>query len=113
MQVRQQIVNLLLVEGLSVAGHFVAAEANHVADAIIIRRHAAHRQILSAEHTFHAGTLPATRRVWRMAAVAIVVVDFAPGDLLRIQSEFGVALAALHVTAGQQTHHRDAETQSK
>ena len=50
-----------------------------------------------------------------MAAVAIVVINAAPGDLPRIESEFGVTFAALDVTAGQrpQHHYRATETQSK
>jgi len=113
MQVGQQVIHLLLVEDLSVAGHFVAAETKHVGDALVVRGHPAHRQILPMEHAFHAGALPAARRIGSMTAVAIVVVDPAPRDLLWIQSEFGVALAALHVTARQQTRHRDTETQSQ
>ena len=69
-QICQQVADLLLVEDLGVARHFVAAQTDDVGDAIVIRGHAAHRQILSAEDAFHAGPLPATRRVWRVAAIA-------------------------------------------
>lgn len=50
-----------------------------------------------------------------MAPVAIIIVNPAPGDLLRIEPEFGVGLAALDIAAGQpqQAHHRDTETQSE
>ena len=48
-----------------------------------------------------------------MAPVAIVVVDPAARDLLRIQSEFGIALAALHVTAGQKPQHRHTATEAQ
>ena len=50
-----------------------------------------------------------------MAAVAIVVVNPAPGDLLRIESKFSVALAPLDIAARQhqQAHHRDTEKQGK
>jgi hypothetical protein len=83
MQVRQQIVNLLLAENLGVTGHLVASKTNDVGDPIVIRGHSAHRQVLAAEHPLHAGTLPPPRRVWRMAAVAIAVINSAPRDLLR------------------------------
>jgi hypothetical protein len=108
-QIGQQVVDLLLSENLGVAGHLVAAETDHVGDAVVVGGHAAHGQILPAEDTFHAGTLPSARRVGRVAAVAIVVIDPAASDLLRIESEFGVALAPLDVTARerQQTRHRD------
>jgi hypothetical protein len=48
-----------------------------------------------------------------MAPVAIIVVNLAPGDLLRIEPEFGVALAPLDIATRQQANHRDAETQSE
>jgi hypothetical protein len=115
MQIRQQVVDLLLAEDLGVAGHFVAAETNDVGDAVVVGGHPAHWQIFSLEDAFHAGALPSSRRVGRVAAVAIVVVDPAAGDLLRTESEFGVALAAFDLAASerQETGHRDTETQSK
>src|ERR1700680_4604237 len=115
MEIRQQIVDLLLIENLGVAGHFVAAETNYVGDAIVVGGHPAHRKILPPKHAFHAGTLPSPRRVGRMTAVAIVVVDPAPCNLLRIESEFSIALAALHVTADQKPEHphRNTEAQRK
>jgi hypothetical protein len=113
-QIRQQVVDLLLAEDLGVARHFVAAETNDVGDPVIIGGHPAHRQILPLEHAFHAGPLPSSRRVRRMATVAIAVINLAPRGLLRIESEFGVALAALHVTASErETHDRDTEAQNR
>jgi uncharacterized protein YeaO (DUF488 family) len=47
-----------------------------------------------------------------MAPVTVVVIEAPPRDLLRIEAEFGIALAALYVAAGK-THHRDTETQSE
>jgi hypothetical protein len=49
-----------------------------------------------------------------MAPVAIIVVNPAPGDLLRIESQLSVALAALNLAATQKRYHRhrDSETQS-
>jgi hypothetical protein len=112
-KIRQQIVNLLLTENLGEARHLVAPQANNIRHPVVIRRHPAHWQILPLENAFHAGTLPPSGRVRRMAPVAIIVVNPAPGDLLRIESEFGVTLAALDIAAGQrpQHHHRDTETQ--
>ena len=37
-----------------------------------------------------------------MAAVAIVVIELAAFDLLRIEAEFHVGLAALYVASGKQ-----------
>jgi|SRR5580698_1897104 hypothetical protein len=111
-QIRQQIVDLLLTKNLGEAWHLVAPQANYIRHPVIIRRHAAHRQILPLENAFHAGPLPSARRVRFMTPVAIIVVNLASGDLLRIKSKFGIALAALNIAAGQQAHHRDTETQS-
>ena len=41
-QIGQQIVNLLLIENLGIAGHFVAAETNDVRDPVVIGGHPAH-----------------------------------------------------------------------
>ena len=112
MKISQQIVDLLLIESLAIAGHFVAAETNDVRDPIVIGGHPAHWQILLLKDALHAWTLPSSRRVRRMAAVAVVVIDATARDLLRIEAEFGIALAALDL-APDQTHHRDTETQSK
>ena len=111
-QISQQIVDLLLTEDLGVGGHFVPPHANDVGDPIVIGGHSAHRQVLPLEHAFHAGSLPSTRRVRRMAPVAIVVIDPAPRDLLRIESKFRIALAPLHVATSQH-HDREQETNSK
>jgi hypothetical protein len=114
-QIRQQIVNLLLTENLGIARHLVAAQANDVCDPVVIRGHPAHRQILPLENAFHAGALTPARGVRRMAAVAIVIVNPAPGDLLWIESEFSVTFAALDIAARQrhQARHRDTKTQSE
>ncbi len=104
-QIRQQVVDLLLTEDLGVAWHLVAPQANDIRDPVVIRRHPAHWQIWPLENTFHAGALPAPRRVRRMATVAIIVVNPAPSDLLRIESEFSVTLAALDFATGQKRYH--------
>jgi len=110
-QIRQQIVDLLLTEDLGVAGHFVPPHTNDVSDPIVIGGHSTRRQVLPLEHAFHAWPLPPTRRVRRMAPVAIVVIDPAPRDLLRIKSKFRIALAPLHLATSQH-HDREQETNS-
>src|SRR5271163_615529 len=110
-QIRQQIIDLLLIKNLGEAWHLVASQANYIGDPVIIRRHATHRQILPLENAFHAGPLPSARRVGFMTPVAIIVVNLASGDLLWIESEFGIALAALNIAAGQQANR--TKTQSK
>jgi len=114
-QVGQEIVHLLLIEHLAKALHFAAAVTNDFAHALIIGRQSAERQVLLLENAFHARALLAARRVGLVAAVAILVVEPPSGRLLRIEPEFGVALAALDLAAGQgkQGRQGDTETQSK
>jgi hypothetical protein len=49
-----------------------------------------------------------------VAAVAVVVIKLASSDLLRVEAEFGIGLAALGV-AGEKTQddHRETETQRR
>jgi len=47
-----------------------------------------------------------------VAAIAILVVEPASGSLLRIQSEFGIALAALHVAARHQHQENARQNES-
>jgi hypothetical protein len=42
-----------------------------------------------------------------MAAIAIVVVEFPAFSLLRVEAEFGVGLAALHIAAGEREKRKD------
>jgi hypothetical protein len=92
---------LLLVEDLAVSGHFVAAEADDICDAIVVGGHAALGQEFPLEKAFHAGALASAGRIGGMAAVAVIVVDTAAGGLLGGEAEFGVTLAALDVAAGK------------
>lgn len=103
-QIRKQILNLLLVQHLAVSRHLVAAHANNVGDAIVIGRHPAHRQELFLEDALHAWALPSARRIRRMASITVVVINMTTGRLLRIKPEFGVALAALDVAGGQRNY---------
>ena len=54
-----------------------------------------------------------------MAAVAIVVVELSTGDLLRVETEFGVRLTALDIASGEREerqdgdYHRNTEAQGK
>jgi len=50
-----------------------------------------------------------------VAAIAIIVVEAASGSLLGVESELGIASAALDLTGGreEQAHHRGTETQRK
>lgn len=81
MQVGEQIVDLLVIEHIAEAFHFVAAHANHVLNAIIVGRHSADRKVCFLEKSPQTRALPLPRRVRGMAAIAILIIDMPPGRL--------------------------------
>jgi len=101
-QVRQQILDLLLRHDLTEPWHHVATREDHFADAFVIGRHSALRQELLFENALQAVALFVARRVRIVAAIAMLVVEPAARSLLRSQAELGVALAALHVAAAEE-----------
>ena len=113
MQIRQQIVYLLLSQDLAETWHLIATEANDVGDAIIVGRHPAHRKILPLKNAFHTRSLTPPGGVRRMTAVAIIVVDMTPSDLLSIQTEFRVALTPFCLAACKKTQAEQRQKQKK
>ena len=57
MQIREQILNVLRVQRLAVARHFVAAEANDIGDALVVRRQSAQRKIFVLEDSLERWAL--------------------------------------------------------
>ena len=51
-QVREQILNILRVQGLAVGGHFIATEADDIGDALVVGGQSAERKIFVLEHPF-------------------------------------------------------------
>src|SRR5437879_4031184 len=98
-QIGEQILNVLLAESLAVARHLVAPQANDVGDALVIRGKSAERKILMLEHALQTWPLLSLGGIWLMATIAVRVVDFAAGGLLRVKAKFGIRLASLYVTA--------------
>ena len=99
MQIRQQIIDLLLREHLSVPWHLVTAITDHVRCPVVIRRHSAAGEILAFERTLKAWALAFPGRIGRVTAIAILVVDVAARSLLRSEGEFCVASSALDFAA--------------
>lgn len=110
MQIRQQIVDLLLAEHVAESFHLVATQANDFAYALVIGGHAAHAEVRLLENALQAGALASARRVRRVAAVAVLVIDVPSRSLLRIQAQFGVAFAALYFASGAGSHHDEPAT---
>ncbi len=96
-QVSQQILHALLVQRLAVARHFVAAKADDLAGAVVIRRQPAHWKVLVLEYALQSWAFFPFGGIRPMAAVAVVVINLASGGLLRVEAEFGVRLSALDI----------------
>ena len=117
-QVCQQIFDLLIGHYLAETFHFGATVLDDVGHAIVVCRQAAYRQILLLEYALQARPFLAARRIWFVAAVAIVVVELAPSGLLRVQAKFGVGLPALNIAGSEREQDRQqtlekAEPQSQ
>src|ERR1700687_3136124 len=99
MHVGQQILDVLRAQHLAVARHIRTAVADDVGHAFVIRRQSSFRKILMLENAFQAWALLALGGVGAVTAVAVVVVNLAPGGLLGVEAEFGIGLAALHLAS--------------
>jgi len=101
MHIRQQILQLLLVERLPECRHFAPAQANDLTHSIVIGRQAAHREIFFFEDPFEPGTLFAARGIRFVALVTMSVIDTASGGLLCVEAKCRIGLPALHIAAGE------------
>src|SRR5262245_26212245 len=97
MQVREQVIDLLLREHISEALHLTAAEPNDLRSPVVVCRHTAHLQILSRENTLQRRTLSLAGGVSRVATVAILIVHVPSGGLLRSQTQFSITFPAFHL----------------
>ena len=100
-KVGEEVLDLLGGEDVAESGHVGLAVLDDLGDAIIVGGQTA-GQILPLEHMFEAGTLQILGGVSFVAAGAIIIEDAAAGGLLRIEAEFGVGFAALHIAGGEQ-----------
>ena len=98
-QIREQILNVLRVQSLAIARHFIAAKPDDVGNALVVGRQTAERKIFVLEYSLQPGPLFPAAGIGLVATVAAVVVDSAPGRLLRIEAKFGVGLAALDIAS--------------
>ena len=98
MQVSQQILDLLVAQDLSEAGHLAAARDNNLSHSVVIGGQTALPQILVLEHVLESGALLAFRRIGFVATITAGIIDSPASRLLLIQAKFGIALAPLYVT---------------
>jgi len=106
MQISQQVFNLLVSHNLAEAFHFRSAVLHDVSHALVICGKSTLGQVLPLEDTLQARAFFAMRRIRFMATVAIVVIDFSAGGLLRVEAEFGVGLAALDIATGERDQRK-------
>ena len=97
-QIGEEVVDLFLGEHLAEAFHLVAAQADDVADPVIIRGHSACAQVLVLKNAFKARAFAIFGRISGVATFAVLIVNVAARGLLRIQAEFEVTSPALDFT---------------
>ena len=100
-QIRQQVLDLLVGHDLAEAFHLRSAILDDVGHTLVVCRQSAYGQVLMLKDAFQAGTFLPARRIRLMAAIAIVVVEFSALGLLRVEAEFGIGLAALGIASGK------------
>ena len=95
MQINEQILQFLCVQLLAIPGHFVAPEANDIADPVVIGGQAAQRKIFMLEHSLESGALLAAGGIRLMAAGTLGIKDLAARGLLRIQPKLRIGFTPL------------------
>jgi len=110
MQIRQQILICWSLMVWLKAFHFCPPKLDNIRHALVIRGSPLSDKYGRLENALHARALLAARRIWLMAAVAIVVVEFSACCLLRIEPQFGVRLATFDIATGD---HKQRENRYK
>src|SRR5690242_7512152 len=106
MQVHQQILDLLLIEGLVEPRHLAASDSDDFANAFVVGRQAALCKKRLFENPFQSGALFSAGRIRLVALIAVAIVDTSSRALLLVQSQLGVGLSKLRVAALQQQNSR-------
>ena len=100
MQIRHQLIDLLLRELVLEAGHLGTAEQDDIQHTIIVGRNAAGHELF-LEKPVQAGSAQVAGGVRIVALGAARVIDPAARRLLGIKSELGVGFARLNVTGAK------------
>ncbi len=82
---------------MAVARHFVAAEANDIGDAFVVRGQSTQRKIFVLENSLERRAFFPSAGIGFVAAIAVRVVDLAARGLLRVQAKLSIRLASLNV----------------
>src|SRR5215469_7825860 len=95
-QIRQKILDLLLMQHPAISRHLAPSKADDLADPVVIRRQTALGQVLPLEYALQRRPLLAPGGIWFMALIAMFVIDLPSRGLLFVEPELGVGLAAFH-----------------
>jgi hypothetical protein len=71
MEIREQILNVLCIQGLTVARHFIPAEADDIGNALVVRGQPAQREIFVLEDALERRPLFPARGIWFVAPIAL------------------------------------------
>ena len=107
MQVGEQVIDLLVTEHVAETFHLVPSHADDIFDSVVIGGHPAGGQVVSFEQPLQTWSLALPRRIRRVAAVAILVVDMPARGLARRQAELGITLSALNFASAAQCKQND------
>lgn len=103
MQIRYQIVQLLLRQGRS--RHHIASPDNGLLHEIVVGNQTAGK-VLSAKQPFQSGALQALGRIGAVADAAMSLEDMATMYLLRIQPQLRIGLEIGVLAAGGRYHRQ-------
>lgn len=107
MQVGEQIIDLFVIEHVAEAFHFVASHADDILDPVVVGRHPAGRQVVSVEYPPQTWSPALPRRIRRVAAIAILVVDMPACGLARGQAEFSITSAPLDLASNTECNQKN------
>jgi len=108
MQVRHQIIELLLGKLILKSGHLGPAQYDDVGDALVIGRHSVlHEGLL--EQSIQTRATQVAFAVGIMAIGAARVIHASAAGLLRVQSQLGIGLANFGVASAEDRDRNERE----
>lgn len=113
MKVGNQVLDLLVGHYLPESFHLGPSVFHDIGDTLVVGGQSAQRQVLILENAFQSWTFLSMTGIGLVAAVAIVIVEFASSRLLRVETEFGVRFSPLNITACERGKHETRRQNKK
>lgn len=107
MQIGEQVIDLFVSEHVAEAFHLVAPHTNNIPDPVVVGRHSAGWEVVPFEDSPQTRPLALPRRIRRVAAIAILIVDMPSCGLAGRQAKFGIAFTALDFASAGQRKQRE------